>query len=201
MPRRLTANAFHPHRQHGRSTHCVSGASTPVFCGSVVPQNCSRKTVAGSTRAGRTGMVRSIAASTPGRWQTVCGSTCALMNWLIGLCGINFRMVVGTASGSKVRRDRRFIRPSIHSKGFSRKRSRPGEQLRRARLDDPVRNSCCSAVCSGDSRPGNRWGTGSAGSRTRSSGVTTCSTQPTTSAKRRCRMEMSLIRDWRTRSR
>ena len=76
--------------------------STPVFCGSVVPQNCSRKTVAGSTRAGRTGTVRSIAASTPGRWQTVCGSMFALMNSLIGLCGINFRMVGGTASGSKV---------------------------------------------------------------------------------------------------
>ena len=30
-------------QQHGRSTHCVSGASTPVFCGSVVPQNCSRE--------------------------------------------------------------------------------------------------------------------------------------------------------------
>lgn len=53
--------------------------------------------------AGRTGTVRSIAASTPGRWQTVFGSACPLMNWLIGLCGINFRMVGGTVSGSKVR--------------------------------------------------------------------------------------------------
>lgn len=107
----------------------------------------------------------------------------------------------GTASGPKVRRDRRFIRRSIHSKGFSRTRSRPGERMRRARLGDPVRSTCCSAVCSGDSRPANRWGPGSAGLRTRSGGVTTCSTQPTTSAKRRCRMEMSLIREWRTRSR
>lgn len=97
-------------------------------------------------------------------------------------------------------------RSSFHStlnslKGLLAYEIATGERMRRARLGDPVRSTCCSAVCSGDSRPANRWGPGSAGLRTRSGGVTTCSTQPTTSAKRRCRMEMSLIREWRTRSR
>ncbi|CAJ0557289.1 unnamed protein product, partial [Mesorhabditis spiculigera] len=159
-------------RSAERSAHCVGGdarvdryqricgASTPVFCGSVEPQNCSRKTVAGSTRAGRTGTVRSIAASTPGRWQNVWLDVCVdeLKHWFGAAStpdgGWNCEWTEGSTRSS-------FHLDAQSLKGLLAYEIATGERMRRARLGDPVRSTCCSAVCSGDSRPANRWGPGS----------------------------------------